>query len=41
MGCFFLDLYDHVLAFEVITIGPGAEIVDITLQVMIVSRCVN
>ena len=37
---------DHVLAFgsvklQVITISPSTQIVDITLQIMIVGRCVN
>ena len=42
----FLSRYDHVLAFgsvklQVITISPSTQTVDITLQIMIVSRCVN
>ena len=42
----FLSRYNHVFAFgsvkfHVITIGPSTKIVDITLQIIIVSRCVN
>ena len=42
----FLSRYNHVLAFgsvkfHVITISPSKKIVDITLQIMIVGRCVN
>ena len=45
VGCFFLDNH-HVLAigsieFQVITISPSTKFVDITLQMMIVTKTEN
>ena len=47
LGCFFLDMIMYIvlalssIEFQVITISPSTEIVDITLQMMIVSRGVD